>query len=147
MRHVADRVVSVPVLSSTTASTCAAPLSGTPPLITSPRRAALPIDALTAVGVARPAAHGQATISMVTLRRMSRVSTNTRPARRNETGFDHTIHWNLFTRVDSHPVVRAYLFDAHAHFSTARQNHPHFALTNRKQVADGPTRAVQHHRL
>jgi hypothetical protein len=44
------------------------------------------MDALTAVGVAKPAAHGHATKSIVKARRGSRVTSNTSPAARNEEG-------------------------------------------------------------
>lgn len=76
----------VPVLSKTTAVTRPMPSRWVPPLMRVPRRAPLPMAALIAVGVARPAAQGQAISSIVIARRASRVSTYVIPARANETG-------------------------------------------------------------
>eukprot|EP00123_Amoebidium_parasiticum_P017272 comp23779_c2_seq1/m.41236 comp23779_c2_seq1/g.41236 ORF comp23779_c2_seq1/g.41236 comp23779_c2_seq1/m.41236 type:complete len:313 (+) comp23779_c2_seq1:1163-2101(+) len=58
-------VVSVPVLSNTTAVTLEANSKGPPPLIRTPWRAPRPVPTMTAVGVARPRAHGQAMTSTV----------------------------------------------------------------------------------
>ena len=55
--------VSVPVLSNTTVSTPASFSSGSPPLISTPAAAPRPLATITAVGTARPIAHGQAMIS------------------------------------------------------------------------------------
>ena len=55
-------------------------------MIRIPRRAALAMAALTAVGVASPAAQGQAMTSTVMLRRMLPVTAKTPPARRKERG-------------------------------------------------------------
>ena len=58
--------VSVPVLSKTTAVTSAARWSASPPLTSSPASAPRPVATITAVGTARPIAHGQAMISTAT---------------------------------------------------------------------------------
>ena len=58
--------VSVPVLSSTTVSTDASRSSGSPPLMRTPAAAPRPLATMTAVGTARPIAHGQAMISTAT---------------------------------------------------------------------------------
>ena len=58
--------VRVPVLSKTTAVTSAARWSASPPLISSPASAPRPVATITAVGTARPIAHGQAMISTAT---------------------------------------------------------------------------------
>ena len=58
--------VMVPVLSNTTVSTASLRWSTSPPLISTPSSAPRPVDTMTAVGTARPMAHGQAMISTVT---------------------------------------------------------------------------------
>ena len=55
--------VSVPVLSRTIVVMRRAASSASPPRIRIPSSAALPVPTMMAVGVARPSAHGQATIS------------------------------------------------------------------------------------
>ncbi len=59
-------VVTVPVLSSTTVSMVLVDSSTSGPLITIPSCAPRPVPTRRAVGVARPSAHGQATISTAT---------------------------------------------------------------------------------
>mmetsp|Transcript_21180 Transcript_21180/g.58782 ORF Transcript_21180/g.58782 Transcript_21180/m.58782 type:complete len:202 (+) Transcript_21180:1999-2604(+) len=56
-------MVSVPVLSKTTQSTLWARSSASPPLISTPREAPTPVATMTAVGVAKPKAHGHAMTS------------------------------------------------------------------------------------
>ena len=58
--------VRVPVLSKTTRVTACAVSSGAPPLIRMPILAPRPVPTITAVGVARPSAHGHAMTSTVT---------------------------------------------------------------------------------
>ena len=58
--------VSVPVLSNTTVSMVASRSSGSPPLINRPAAAPRPVATITAVGTARPIAHGHAMISTAT---------------------------------------------------------------------------------
>ena len=53
--------VNVPVLSKTTVVMPFIFSSTSPPLINTPNVAAIPVPTITAVGVARPKAHGQAT--------------------------------------------------------------------------------------
>ena len=59
-------VVTVPVLSSTTVSTRRVDSRTSGPLISSPSWAPRPVPTISAVGVARPSAHGQAMISTAT---------------------------------------------------------------------------------
>ena len=59
-------VVRVPVLSNTTVSTARDRSSTSPPLISTPRLAPRPVPTMIAIGVARPRAHGQATMSTAT---------------------------------------------------------------------------------
>ncbi len=59
-------VVTVPVLSSSTVSTRRVDSSTSGPLISSPSCAPRPLPTISAVGVARPSAHGQAMISTAT---------------------------------------------------------------------------------
>eukprot|EP01137_Pigoraptor_chileana_P013689 Opistho-2@67492 len=56
--------VSVPVLSNTTIVTLCARSSGSPPLMSMPFLAPTPVPTITAVGVARPRAHGHAITSI-----------------------------------------------------------------------------------
>ncbi len=63
---VGEPSVTVPVLSSTTVVTSPARCSASPPLIRTPSSAPLPVATITAVGTARPMAHGQAMISTAT---------------------------------------------------------------------------------
>mmetsp|Transcript_4217 Transcript_4217/g.11656 ORF Transcript_4217/g.11656 Transcript_4217/m.11656 type:complete len:444 (-) Transcript_4217:906-2237(-) len=65
--------VSVPVLSNTTQSTLVAASSASPPLMSIPHRAPTPLPTMTAVGVARPRAHGQAMTSTEMEKRRGRV--------------------------------------------------------------------------
>ena len=58
--------MSVPVLSRTTVSTAASRSSGSPPLIRTPAAAPRPVATMTAVGTARPIAHGHAMIRTAT---------------------------------------------------------------------------------
>ena len=58
--------VTVPVLSSTTVVMSPARCSASPPLISTPSSAPLPVATITAVGTARPIAQGQAMISTAT---------------------------------------------------------------------------------
>ena len=59
-------VVTVPVLSSTIVSTLRVDSSTSGPLISRPSCAPRPVPTSSAVGVARPSAHGQAMISTAT---------------------------------------------------------------------------------
>ncbi len=59
-------VVTVPVLSSTTVSMARVDSSTSGPLIRMPSWAPRPVPTISAVGVARPSAHGQAMISTAT---------------------------------------------------------------------------------
>jgi hypothetical protein len=59
-------VVTVPVLSSTTVSTRRVDSSTSGPLMSSPSCAPRPVPTMSAVGVARPSAHGHAMISTAT---------------------------------------------------------------------------------
>ena len=79
-------MVKVPVLSKMTVSTCAAVSMCVPPLIRIPLRAACPMLAETAVGVARPAAQGQAITSMVMARLRSPVTRSVTAAMPSEIG-------------------------------------------------------------
>ena len=65
-RSVIRPVVTVPVLSSTTVSTRRVDSSTSGPLIRMPSWAPRPVPTISAVGVARPSAHGQAMISTAT---------------------------------------------------------------------------------
>ena len=65
-RASSGRVVTVPVLSSTTVSTRRVDSSTSGPLISSPSWAPRPVPTISATGVARPSAHGQAMISTAT---------------------------------------------------------------------------------
>src|SRR3954463_7904771 len=56
----------VPVLSSTTVVTSPARCSASPPLISTPSSAPLPVATMTAVGTASPIAQGQAMMSTAT---------------------------------------------------------------------------------
>src|SRR6476469_433495 len=58
--------VTVPVLSSTTVVRSPARCSASPPLISTPSSAPLPVATITAVGTASPIAQGQAMISTAT---------------------------------------------------------------------------------
>ena len=60
----AQTCVKVPVLSNRTQSTLDSASRGSPPLIRTPFRAPAPEPTMTAVGVARPMAQGQATTSV-----------------------------------------------------------------------------------
>ena len=77
--------VSVPVLSKTTVSTPASRSSGSPPLISTPALAPRPLATITAVGTARPIAHGQAMIrtatAAVNAERERRLGRNDHPQR------------------------------------------------------------------
>mmetsp|Transcript_8814 Transcript_8814/g.37270 ORF Transcript_8814/g.37270 Transcript_8814/m.37270 type:complete len:315 (+) Transcript_8814:2761-3705(+) len=57
--------VIVPVLSKMTCDAACAVSSGSPPLMSTPKRAPRPVPTITAVGVARPSAHGHAMTSTV----------------------------------------------------------------------------------
>mmetsp|Transcript_13577 Transcript_13577/g.47311 ORF Transcript_13577/g.47311 Transcript_13577/m.47311 type:complete len:381 (-) Transcript_13577:1416-2558(-) len=63
--------VSVPVLSNTMAVVRCTASSTAPPLMRMPARAPRPVPTMTAVGVARPSAHGQAMTRVATLRRIA----------------------------------------------------------------------------
>ena len=60
--------VSVPVLSSVTTRMRARSSSASPPLISTPLRAAAPIAEITATGIEITSEHGQATISSASAR-------------------------------------------------------------------------------
>ena len=66
-------VVTVPVLSSTTVSMRRVDSSTSGPLISTPSWAPRPVPTSSAVGVARPSAHGQAMISTATAAVKARV--------------------------------------------------------------------------
>ena len=66
--------VTVPVLSSTTVVRSPARCSASPPLISTPSSAPLPLATITAVGTARPMAQGQAMISTATAAAKARTS-------------------------------------------------------------------------
>ncbi len=67
-------MVSVPVLSNATTFTRCAVSSASASLISTPWRAATPVPAMIAVGVASPSAHGQAITSTATAFRMRRLA-------------------------------------------------------------------------
>ena len=69
--------MSVPVLSTSTVSTLAAGSRTAPPLIITPRRAAFPTAATTAVGVARTRTQGQAMTRTAMTRKRSEVANQT----------------------------------------------------------------------
>ena len=60
--YVRSTLVIVPVLSSTTVSTCCKRSSASPPLNNRPNSAPRPVATITAVGTASPIAHGHAMI-------------------------------------------------------------------------------------
>jgi hypothetical protein len=68
--------VSVPVLSKTTVRTRSAVCSASPPLMSTPNSAPLPVAAMTAVGTASPIAQGQAMMSTATAAANARITSD-----------------------------------------------------------------------
>ena len=79
-------VVTVPVLSSTIVSTWRVDSSTSGPLISRPSCAPRPVPTISAVGVARPSAHGQAMISTATAAVNANVALSPAPSQKPERG-------------------------------------------------------------